>query len=135
LKWCDWVDDVLRVGPNDVSALVHGDLHGDNQVWDEASTTLVAMVDFEESGIADPHFDLRYLPGSAQSVDLVLAVMAAYERLSGTRLATDRVTWHVLTVLGDALWRTEAEVALPGGGSAATWVDGLATRLDTLNLA
>jgi aminoglycoside phosphotransferase len=139
LRWCDWVDDVLRVGPNDVSSgvLVHGDLHGYNQVWDEACATLLAVVDFEESGIADAHFDLRYLPGNAQSVDLVLAVMAAYEQLSGTRLAIDRVmAWHVLTVLGDALWRTEAGVALPGGGgSAATWVDDLGTRLDTLNLA
>jgi hypothetical protein len=28
------------------------------------------------------------------------------------------MAWHILTVLGDALWRTEAGVELPGGGYA-----------------
>jgi aminoglycoside phosphotransferase (APT) family kinase protein len=103
-------------------------------VWNQASSTLVAIVDFEESGIADPHFDLRYLPGNARTVDLVLDVASAYERLSGRHLALDRVmAWNVLNILGDALWRTEAGVALPGGGgTAATWVDDLAIRLDAL---
>ena len=30
------------------------------------------------------------------------------------------MAWHVLTSLGDAMWRTEAGVALPGGGTATT---------------
>lgn len=38
--------------------------------------------------------------------------------------ATLGVTWNVITVLGDALWRAEAGIALPGGGDAA----GLARR-------
>ena len=136
LRWCEWVDDVLCVRPAEFAGVfVHGDLHGYNQVWDQASSTLLAVVDFEESGIADPHFDLRYLPGNAQTLELVLAVMSAYEQLSGRRLAIERVmAWHALTVLGDALWRTEAGVALPGGGNTATWVDDLAVRLDTLDL-
>ena len=50
-------------------------------------------------------------------------------------LAIERVmAWHGLTVLGDALWRTEAGVALPGGGGATSWVDDLARRLDMLQL-
>ena len=135
LRWCEWVDDVLD-GPVGLPAVVvHGDLHGYNQVWDQASFTLLAVVDFEESGIADPHFDLRYLPGNARTTKLVLEVSSAYERLSGRRLAIERVmAWNVLTVLGDALWRTEAGVDLPGGGNAATWVDDLAVRLHALDL-
>ena len=58
----------------------------------------------------------------------MLRVMHAYERFARRALDLDRVmAWHVLTVLGDALWRTEAGVELPGpGGSAETWVDDLA---------
>ena len=136
MRWCEWVDDTLHRRPMALpEVLVHGDLHGYNQVWDRASATLLAMVDFEESGIADPHFDLRYLPGNSHGPQLVLAVTAAYEQLSGRRLSIERVmAWHVLTALGDALWRTEAGVALPGGGTAITYVDRLESELAALGL-
>jgi hypothetical protein len=39
------------------------------------------------------------------------------------------MAWHTLTHLGDALWRTEHDVDLPGGGTPASWVDDLADRL------
>lgn len=136
MRWCEWVDRVLDDGPAVPDVLVHGDLHGYNQVWDQASASLLAVVDFEESGVADRHFDLRYLPSSARGLRLVFAVMAAYEQLSGQRLAIERVmAWHVLTALGDALWRTEAGVALPGGGTATTYVDRLKAMLAELGLA
>ena len=32
VRWCDWADAVL--GSPGPAVLVHGDLHGDNQVWD-----------------------------------------------------------------------------------------------------
>lgn len=136
LQWCDWVDDVLGedagVPPR---VFVHGDLHGYNQVWDQREPSLIAVVDFEECGHFDAHFDFRYLPGGARKLDLLLATMAGYEQASGRRLAVDRVmAWNVRTVLGDALWRTEAGVALPGGGTATTWVDDLAGRLSALGL-
>ncbi len=134
--WCDWVDRVLDGGPPLPEVLVHGDLHGYNQVWDQASASLLLIVDFEESGVADRHFDLRYLPSNARGSELVLAVMAAYERLSGHPLAIERVmAWHILTALGDALWRTEAGAALPGGGTATTYVDVLKAMLAELDLA
>jgi len=115
--------------------LVHGDLHGYNQVWDPGSASLLAVVDFEESGVADRHFDLRYLPSNARGPDLVLAVMDAYERLSRQRLVIERVmAWHILTALGDALWRTEAGAALPGGGTATTYVDRLNVMMSDLDL-
>ena len=136
MRWCEWVDDVLHSRPMALpTVLVHGDLHGYNQVWDRASASLLAVVDFEESGIADGHFDLRYLPGNSQGPQLVLAVMAAYEQLSGRRLSVERVmAWHVLTALGDAMWRTEARVALPGGGTPTTYVDRLSLELAALEL-
>ena len=135
MGWCDWVDRVMDGVPALPEVLVHGDLHGYNQVWDRASASLLAVVDFEESGPADRHFDLRYLPSNARGPDLVLAVMAAYEGLSGQRLSIERVmAWHVLTALGDALWRTEAGVALPGGGTPTTYVDLLEVMLAELNL-
>jgi aminoglycoside phosphotransferase (APT) family kinase protein len=133
LRWCAWVDDTLRAPAR--SVLVHGDLHGYNQVWDPASLHLELVVDFEESGIADPHYDLRYLPGNAPTLDLLFAVVDAYARISGHAVSVERVmAWHVLTALGDALWRTEAGVELPGGGTASSWVDDVAMRLETLDL-
>jgi aminoglycoside phosphotransferase (APT) family kinase protein len=135
MRWCDWVDRVLDDRPALPEVLVHGDLHGYNQVWDPATAALLAVVDFEESGVADRHFDLRYLPSNAHGPELVLAVIAAYERVSGQRLSIERImAWHVLTALGDALWRTEAGVALPGGGTATTYVDALNALLAKLDL-
>jgi aminoglycoside phosphotransferase (APT) family kinase protein len=130
LSWCDWVDLVLGQ-PNPLPAtIVHGDLHGYNQIWDHG-VQLLAVVDFEESGIGEPEFDLRYLPGNSRSPQLTVAVMTAYERLSGHRLGIERImAWNVRTHLGDALWRTEAGAPLPGGGTARSWVDDLATRFD-----
>jgi aminoglycoside phosphotransferase (APT) family kinase protein len=135
LRWCDWVDDVLGGSAALPDVVVHGDLHGYNQLWDQGAATLAAVVDFEESGLRDPHFDLRYLPGLPRSLDLVAATIDAYEQVCGRRLQIERVmAWNVLTVLGDALWRTEAQVALPGGGSVEQWVDDVGQRLAALGL-
>lgn len=127
--WCDRVEGVLAA-PSD-PVVVHGDLHGHNQVWDPVAVRLVAVLDIEECGLADPAFDLRYLPGTGGSCALLLAVADRYSDSDGRPLDLERVmAWHVLTALGDALWRTEAGVALPGGGDARTYVDDLARRLD-----
>ncbi len=61
MRWCDWADAVLTSpGP---AVLVHGDLHGDNQVWDHDKLRLV--VDLETAGAAEPEYDLRTFPGPA----------------------------------------------------------------------
>lgn len=110
--------------------LVHGDFHGDNQLWDHSSFRLVAAVDLEEAGIADAEFDFRYLLGNVGTPELALAAIDAYERRVGRRLDRQRVlAWNVLTHLGDAVWRTEAGVPLPGGGDASTWMDDLSARM------
>jgi aminoglycoside phosphotransferase (APT) family kinase protein len=135
-RWSEWVDGVLSGPSPHPVVLVHGDLHGYNQIWDRASSTLVAVVDFEECTAGDPHYDLRYLPGNAPHLDLTMAVIDAYERCCGRRLIIERVmAWHVLTHLGDALWRTEAGIALPGGGTPATYVDELAARFAVLDIS
>ena len=135
LDWCGWVDDALSESFRPEGVLVHGDLHGYNQLWDVATLDLTLVVDFETCGVADPHFDFRYLPGNAPTPDLALAVMDAYAQATSRALAIERVmAWHVLTVLGDALWRTAAGVGLPDGGPAATCVDDLARRLAALRL-
>ena len=59
MRWCDWADAVLASpGP---AVLVHGDLHGDNQVWDHDELRLV--VDFATVGAAEPEYELRTFPG------------------------------------------------------------------------
>ena len=87
-------------------------------------------VDFEISGPRYAEFDFRYLPSLAPGSDLFAAVLRHYRDESGRELDLDRVmAWHIRTVLGDALWRSEAGVALPGGGDPATWVEALAQEL------
>lgn len=134
--WCDWIDEVLATSPTDV--VVHGDLHGHNQLWDYEHGELVAVLDLEECGPGDRHFDFRYLPGNSATTALVLAVADQYRSLSGVTLELERImAWHTLTVLGDALWRTEAGVGvgLPGGGNARSYVDDVQHRLTTLDIS
>jgi hypothetical protein len=135
MSWCEWVDHILAPSHVEPLVLVHGDFHGFNQIWDPGTDELLAVVDFEESGLGDPHYDFRYLPGNASTLDLTLATVTAYERESGRTVDLRRVmAWHVLTVLGDAMWRTEAGVPLPGGGRVSKWVDDVGARLAALDL-
>lgn len=128
-RWCDWVDEILA-GPA-TPTLVHGDLHGYNLVWTPDSGALQLVADFETAGEADPAFDFRYLPGQAETPDLFLEIAHSYEELTGRAVDLRRaMAWHIRTVLGDALWRTEAGVPLPGGGgTASSWVDELRVRM------
>jgi aminoglycoside phosphotransferase (APT) family kinase protein len=60
IRWCDWADAVL--GSLSPAVLVHGDLHGNNQVWDRDELRLV--LDFENIGAAEPEYELRGFPRS-----------------------------------------------------------------------
>ena len=63
-RWRDWADTVLaRQRP---AVLVHGDLHGDNQVWCHDQVRLV--VDFGTADAAEPEYDLRTFPGTGPGV-------------------------------------------------------------------
>jgi aminoglycoside phosphotransferase (APT) family kinase protein len=133
MRWCDWCDTVLASpGP---AVLVHGDLHGNNQVWDHGTLRLV--VDFETAGAAEPEYDLRLFPGPdmGPGVELLTAVMRHYQQITGRYLSTDRVmAWHLRTALGDALWRSEAGIPLADHRTPPEWVDDLAVRFAMLGI-
>jgi aminoglycoside phosphotransferase (APT) family kinase protein len=132
-RWCDRADAVLASPGRAV--LVHGDLHGDNQVWDHGELRLVA--DFETVGAAEPEYDLRTFPGPGMGpgVDLLIAVMRHYQQFTGRQLSADRVmAWHLRNALGDALWRSEAGIPLADHRTPPEWVEDLATRLSALGI-
>ncbi|GAA1379791.1 hypothetical protein GCM10009661_53510 [Catellatospora chokoriensis] len=130
-RWYGWIDATLASPRPPVPC--HSDLHGDNQVW--AGGDLRLVVDFETAGWAEPEYDLRLLPGLGPGVELLRATAAHYERESGRLLDLERVmAWHVRSVLGDALWRCAAGVALPDGRTPARWVDDLTARLGELGV-
>ncbi|ETK33709.1 phosphotransferase family protein [Microbispora sp. ATCC PTA-5024] len=133
MRWCDWADAVLaRPGP---AVLVHGDLHGDNQVWDGDRLRLV--VDFETAGAAEPEYDLRTFPGPGMGpgLELLTAVMREYRRITGRPLSAARVmAWHLRTALGDALWRAEAGIPLADHRTPPEWVEDLAMRFSALGV-
>jgi|SRR5215470_2644932 len=133
LRWCDWADAVLASpGP---AVLVHGDLHGDNQVWDNDKLRLV--VDLESAGAAEPEYDLRTFPGPAMGprVELLTAVMRHYQQITGRRPSVERVmAWHLRTALGDALWRSEAGIPLADHRTPPEWADDIATRFTMLGI-
>jgi len=106
--WYDWVDEVLGSPPAE-RVLVHGDLHGFNQVWSPDGWKLRLVADFEVAGPAEPEYDLRYFPELAHR----------YPSLDLRRV----LAWHIRTALGDALWRSEGGVPLPFGNTPASYVD------------
>ena len=126
VDWCDWADATLA--QRLPAVLVHADLHGDNQIWDGDQLRLV--VDFETASAGEPEYDLRVLPGIGPGGELLRATMAHYVSFGGRRLDLDRIlAWHLLTVLSDALWRSDAGIPMPDGRTAAQWVDDLSLRL------
>ncbi|MFB6723245.1 phosphotransferase family protein [Kribbella sp. NPDC056345] len=128
-RWCDWADDVLATPRPGV--LVHGDLHGGNQVWAEGRLSVV--VDFETAGLAEPEYDLRLFPGTGPGVELLTATLRHY---TAHPLDPERImAWHLRTVLGDALWRSEAGVPLPDHRTPDEWVDDLTNRFAALGIA
>jgi aminoglycoside phosphotransferase (APT) family kinase protein len=130
LGWCDWVDEIL-CGPAPQPVLAHGDLHGFNQVWRRGSWTLLLVADLEVAGPADPEYDFRYFPSQEPTLGLVTAIREKYMALSGRTIDLKRAfAWHIRTALGDALWRSDAGVPLPDGGTPATYVDDIELKLD-----
>jgi aminoglycoside phosphotransferase (APT) family kinase protein len=133
-RWCDWVDDQLATSGETV--YVHGDFHPYNQLWDLAESRLLAVVDFENSGLGEPEFDFRVLPVFGQGIDLLLATVTRYEALCARKLSLSRImAFHLLNYLGDALWRTEAGIRLPApGDTPSDYVEEAARRLTALGI-
>lgn len=79
--------------------------------------------------------DLPTPTPQADTTELRERFARCYERLTGRHVVLDRVmAWHIRTVLGDALWRTDAKVELPEGGTPTEWIDELDERLNALNI-
>jgi len=133
LRWCDWADAVLASpGP---AVLVHGDLHGDNQVWDHDEVRLV--VDFATVGAAEPEYELRTYPGPGlgPGLELLTAVMQHYQQVTGRQLSADRImAWHLRQALGDAMWHSEAGIPLNDHRTPSQWVEDLAARFSALGI-
>jgi len=135
--WCDWADEVLAAPAEPV--LVHGDFHGHNQIWDDR-LRLRLVADLETCGAAEPEYDLRYLPAFGAGVPLLTATAEHYSRATGRPLRLDRaMAWHLLSFLGDSLWRSQAGLPLllpvPGGGTPADYVDVVRRRFDALGMS
>jgi aminoglycoside phosphotransferase (APT) family kinase protein len=132
VRWCDWADAILAEPRPHV--LVHGDLHGDNQVWDGGE--LKAVLDFENAGAGEPEYELRAFPGPGMGpgLELLTAVMRHYQQISGRELSVERVmAWHVRQALGDALWRSEAGIPLPDHRAPGEWVSDIRDRFGSLS--
>jgi Phosphotransferase enzyme family len=130
LGWCDWVDATLasRAGER---VLLHGDLHGHNLLCNAGRVTLV--LDYDGVSAGDHHYDLRYLPDMPGGIDLFRIAAEQYESITGRAVQPAPVlAWHIRTVLGDALWRTELGVPLPGGGTVHEWIAKLDQRIGDL---
>jgi aminoglycoside phosphotransferase (APT) family kinase protein len=131
-RWCDWVDEILGSHSTQL-VLAHGDLHGYNQVWDRSTWKLRLVADFEMSGPKEAAYDLRYFPPVEPTLGFVRSVCERYATLTGSGLDLPRVmAWHVRTALGDALWRSEADVPLPASCTPASYVDDLRRKFDQL---
>lgn len=129
-RWCDWVDDVQadRAGQR---VLLHGDAHGHNLVVDAGH--LQCVLDYDAVSVGDHHFDFRYLPAIEPTIAFFRQAAEGYERRTGRTVEPAPVlAWHIRTVLGDALWRSQAGVPLPGGGTVGEWVEELRERIAAL---
>lgn len=132
--WCDWTDSVLAAPP-ETEVLMHGDLHGFNVAWDANSRALRLVADWDAAGLGDCAYDFRYLPGLAATPEFFVEVCTAYERAGGRPIDRRRVmAWHIRSALGDALWRTEAGICLPGGGTASSWAADVHARVTDLQI-
>jgi len=129
-RWCDWTDRVQASSTGE-RVILHGDLHGYNLVVRDGR--LRCVLDYDAISVGDHHYDLRYLPGLGSGIEFLVAVVDEYERR--TRRAVEPaplLAWHIRTVLGDALWRSEAGVPLPDGGTVHDWIEALELRIARL---
>lgn len=133
LRLCDWTDRVLAAEREPV--VLHGDMHGHNVVVSHDGAELLLVADFESAALGDRHYDFRYLPSLRRDVAWLRRAAARYEATSGAELSMARVmAWHVRTALGDALWRTERGVPLPGAPTPEGYVDDVVSRMAALAL-
>jgi aminoglycoside phosphotransferase (APT) family kinase protein len=129
-RWCDWIDRV-QARPHGERVILHGDLHGYNMVI--GGRCVRCVLDYDAVSFGDHHYDLRYVPGLGSSIEFLVAVADEYERRTGRTVEpAPLLAWHLRTVLGDALWRSEADVPLPDGGTVQGWIEQMRLRISRL---
>lgn len=129
-RWCDWVDHVQAAAAGE-RVLLHGDAHPHNLVIEGGH--LRCVLDYDAVSAGDHHFDFRYLPAFEPTTGFFRRTAERYERLTGRAVDPAPVlAWHIRTVLGDALWRSEARVPLPAGGTVDRWVEEMHERIGAL---
>jgi aminoglycoside phosphotransferase (APT) family kinase protein len=128
--WCDWIDETLREPLRRV--VTHGDLNGDNQVWQYGRLRVV--IDYETVALAEPEYDFRGLAGIGPGAALLTATLTDYSRRTGRPVSPHRVlAWHVRGALDDILWRSKAGVALPDERVPTQWFADFAELRECLN--
>ena len=77
-----------------------------------------------------------YFPSFGPGVDLLVSTVKRYEAITARKLSMTRImALHLLNYLGDALWRTEAGIGLPGpGDTPSAYVEEAAGRLAALGI-
>ncbi len=129
-RWCNWTDRV-QARPAGERVILQGDLHGYNLLVRDHSVRCV--LDYDAVSVGDHHYDLRYLPGLGSSIRFLVVVVDEYERRTGRTVEpAPLLAWHIRTVLGDALWRSEAGVPLPDGGTVDEWIEQMQLRISRL---
>jgi hypothetical protein len=112
---------------------VHGNLHGDNQVWDGGE--LKAVLDFENAGAGEPEYELRTFPGpgTGTELELLTAVTLHYEQTARRELSLERLmAWQLRQAIGDARLRSKAGLPLPDHRAPGEWAAGMAARFRSL---
>lgn len=126
-RWCDWADEVQAEWAG-TPVLLHGDVHAYNLLVDAGRVR--CLLDYGHVSAGDHHFDFRYLPAIEPTIGFFCRTAEEYVRRTGRAVEPPQVlAWHIRTVLGDTLWRSEAGVALPGGGSVDRWIELLSGRI------
>ena len=132
IRWCDWADAVLAsAGP---AVLVHGDFHGNNQVWDRGELRLV--MDFATAGAAEPEYELRTFPGPGlgPGLELLTAVMRHYQQVTGRQLSAAGSWPGICARPSTTRCGTAKPASLNDHRTPPEWVDDLAARFSALGI-
>jgi len=114
------------------TVVLHGDLHGWNNVLDPASNRLIGVFDFNGTCIGDPHLDFRYF--FYTDPNLLEAVTAHYQAVSGRKLSLSRcILYAAATDLSDLVYCMEEQGPIYEGPISAR-VDRLERQLRSYEL-
>ena len=101
--------------------VVHGDIWRGNMAIDAESGGLNGLFDFDDCGLADRHFDLRYAHSFGE--DFAVCCFAAYSAKSGTAISIRRTAmYHAMSAL-EALHEAIVSGDVENIGRRRAWAD------------